>query len=95
KPPAQRAGISLPEGIPAAADIVNLRYKSCSEMEGQDHVDGLPGSQLAAINTDGDYIVGSIDYTGDTRGQAWYMDLLCLAKGARELQSLSTLNKVG
>ncbi|WP_181919036.1 EamA family transporter [Klebsiella michiganensis] len=34
---AQRAGISLPEGIPAAADIVNLRYKSCSEMEGQDH----------------------------------------------------------
>ncbi|MCF7259348.1 hypothetical protein L3W61_22475, partial [Escherichia coli] len=27
---------SLPEGIPAAADIVNLRYKSCSEMEGQD-----------------------------------------------------------
>ncbi|OUH00169.1 hypothetical protein AZ010_005007, partial [Klebsiella pneumoniae] len=21
----------------AAADIVNLRYKSCSEMEGQDH----------------------------------------------------------
>ncbi|WP_343498215.1 hypothetical protein, partial [Enterobacter cloacae] len=37
-PPAQRAGISLPEGIPAAADIVNLRYKSCSEMEGQDHL---------------------------------------------------------
>ncbi|MFZ5359425.1 hypothetical protein, partial [Enterobacter asburiae] len=24
------------EGIPAAADIVNLRYKSCPEMEGQD-----------------------------------------------------------
>ncbi|MEI9605293.1 hypothetical protein V5053_23960, partial [Enterobacter hormaechei] len=23
-------------GIPAAADIVNLRYKSCPEMEGQD-----------------------------------------------------------
>nr|WP_312887894.1 AraC family transcriptional regulator [Enterobacter kobei] len=22
--------------MPAAADIVNLRYKSCSEMEGQD-----------------------------------------------------------
>ncbi|MFZ5413120.1 hypothetical protein, partial [Enterobacter kobei] len=27
-----------PEGIPAAADIVNLRYKSCPEMEGQDHM---------------------------------------------------------
>ncbi|MEH3466005.1 hypothetical protein POV07_09955, partial [Enterobacter roggenkampii] len=26
------------EGIPAAADIVNLRYKSCSEMEGQDQI---------------------------------------------------------
>ncbi|WP_259270569.1 IS200/IS605 family transposase, partial [Klebsiella pneumoniae] len=35
------AGISLPEGIPAAADIVNLRYKSCSEMEGQDHLASL------------------------------------------------------
>ncbi|MDU2486647.1 MAG: hypothetical protein E7D17_03340, partial [Citrobacter freundii] len=34
-----RAGISLPEGIPAAADIVNLRYKSCSEMEGQDQLE--------------------------------------------------------
>ncbi len=66
-----------------------------STTDGNIYVDGLPGSQLAAINTDGDYIVGSIDYTGDTRGQAWYMDLLCLAKGARELQSLSTLNKVG
>ncbi|MCK7109884.1 hypothetical protein, partial [Enterobacter kobei] len=32
-------GISLPEGIPAAADIVNLRYKSCPEMEGQDQAD--------------------------------------------------------
>lgn len=42
-------------------------------------------SQPASINTDGDYIVGSIDYTGDTRGQAWYMDLLCLAKGGKEL----------
>ncbi|WP_462200200.1 hypothetical protein, partial [Klebsiella pneumoniae] len=29
------------EGIPAAADIVNLRYKSCSEMEGQDQKGGF------------------------------------------------------
>ncbi|MDT1847514.1 hypothetical protein FPK55_22180, partial [Acinetobacter baumannii] len=56
-----------------------------STTDGNIYVDGLPGAQLAAINTDGDYIVGSIDYTGDTRGQAWYMDLLCLAKGARDL----------
>ena len=65
-----------------------------STTDGNIYVDGLPGSQLAAINTDGDYIVGSIDYTGDTRGQAWYMDLLCLAKGAAELQSQATLSKV-
>ncbi|HHS9554370.1 TPA: hypothetical protein ACTXCE_005550 [Raoultella planticola] len=65
-----------------------------STTDGNIYVDGLPGSQLAAINTDGDYIVGSIDYTGDARGQAWYMDLLCLAKGARDLMSQSTVAKV-
>ncbi|QUG75965.1 hypothetical protein GKQ23_13595 [Erwinia sp. E602] len=62
--------------------------------DGNRYVEGLTGSQPAAINTDGDYIVGSIDYTGDTRGQAWYMDLLCLAKGAAEKQSQATINKV-
>ncbi|EPD9304699.1 hypothetical protein ACSFOQ_003482, partial [Escherichia coli] len=50
-------------------------------------------SQPASINTDGDYIVGSIDYTGDTRGQAWYMDLLCLAKGGKEILSKATIDK--
>ena len=33
KPPAQCAGISLPERIPAKACVANLRYKSCPEME--------------------------------------------------------------
>jgi putative hemolysin len=33
-----RAGISLPRGIPAPAGIVNLSYKSCLEIAGQDHV---------------------------------------------------------
>ncbi|MGK3371905.1 hypothetical protein, partial [Citrobacter youngae] len=31
-------GISLSERIPAAAGIVNLRYKSCPEMAGQDQL---------------------------------------------------------
>lgn len=57
------------------------------------YVNGITGSQPASINTDGDYKVGSINYTGDTRGQAFYMDLLCLAKGSADLQSASTLNK--
>lgn len=64
-----------------------------TEGGGNYSVNGITGSQPASINTDGDYIVGSIDYTGDTRGQAWYMDLLCLAKGGADLQSTSTLNK--
>lgn len=51
-------------------------------------------SQPASIATDGVYIVKAIDYTGDTRGQAWYMDLMCFARGARELYSQSTLQKV-
>lgn len=51
-------------------------------------------SQAASIATDGVYIVKAIDYTGDTRGQAWYMDLMCFARGSRELYSQSTLQKV-
>ncbi|HBI8282970.1 TPA: hypothetical protein K8319_005030, partial [Escherichia coli] len=34
-------------------------------------------SQPASIATDGVYIVRGIMYTGDTRGQAWYMDMMC------------------
>ncbi|WP_244568621.1 hypothetical protein, partial [Escherichia coli] len=30
---------------------------------------------------------------GDTRGQAWYMDLMCFARGAREMVSQDTLKK--
>ncbi|HHG9944816.1 TPA: hypothetical protein ACPZLH_000702 [Yersinia enterocolitica] len=50
-------------------------------------------SQAASVATDGVYIVKAIDYTGDTRGQAWYMDLMCFARGARDLQSSATMNK--
>ncbi|MER2890749.1 hypothetical protein ABTY92_26865, partial [Escherichia coli] len=56
--------------------------------------DTLPSKQQAAsIATDGVYIVKAIDYTGDTRGQAWYMDLMCFARGAREMVSQDTLKK--
>lgn len=33
---------------------------------------------------DGVYIVKSIDYKGDTRGQDWEMNMMCMALGARE-----------
>ncbi|MFN1150096.1 hypothetical protein [Serratia liquefaciens] len=52
-------------------------------------------SQAASIATDGVYIVKAIDYTGDTRGQAWYMDLMCFARGASTLINDSTLMKTG
>ncbi|XYK68142.1 hypothetical protein ACSJL4_001967 [Serratia nematodiphila] len=52
-----------------------------------------PLRQPASIATDGVYIVKAIDYTGDTRGQAWYMDLMCFARGARDLQSIASINK--
>ncbi|RJT45656.1 hypothetical protein [Rahnella woolbedingensis] len=50
-------------------------------------------SQAASIATDGVYIVKSIDYTGDTRGQAWYMDLMCFARGARDLVNQTAIQK--
>lgn len=57
-----------------------------SDMNGNLVVNGTV-SQPASIATDGVYIVKAIDYTGDTRGQAWYMDLMCFARGARDLYS--------
>ncbi len=49
--------------------------------------------QPASIAADGVYIVSAIDYTGDTRGQPWYMDLMCIARGSADLQSAGTLNR--
>lgn len=55
----------------------------------------LPASRqmTASIATDGVYKVISIMYTGDTRGQAWYMDMMCEARGAQDLYSQSALQK--
>ncbi|AYW90211.1 phage protein [Yersinia pseudotuberculosis] len=47
----------------------------------------------ASIATDGVYIVRGISYTGDTRGNPWYMDMMCEARGARDLWSSSNSNK--
>jgi hypothetical protein len=47
----------------------------------------------ASIATDGVYIVQGISYTGDTRGQAWYMELMCAARGSRDLYSISAINR--
>lgn len=49
-------------------------------------------AQPASIATDGVYIVRGIMYTGDTRGQAWYMDMMCEARGAADIRSQSAMN---
>lgn len=50
-------------------------------------------NQPSSIATDGVYIVQSISYTGDTRGQAWYMDLMCKARNDATLQSQVSINR--
>ncbi|WP_155027399.1 hypothetical protein [Enterobacter ludwigii] len=50
-------------------------------------------AQPASIATDGVYIVRGIMYTGDTRGQAWYMDMMCEARGAADLRSATSLQR--
>jgi len=49
-----------------------------------------PKARLASIATDGVYIVRGINYRGDTRGQEWYMDMVCEARGADDLYSQTT-----
>ncbi|CNK98183.1 Uncharacterised protein [Yersinia enterocolitica] len=52
-------------------------------------------AQPASIATDGVYVVKGILYTGDTRGQAWYMDLICDARGAADVRSRNVMNIMG
>lgn len=47
----------------------------------------------ASIATDGVYIVRGIMYTGDTRGQAWYMDMMCEARGAQNIGSQASYDR--
>lgn len=37
-----------------------------------------------SLATDGLYVVTSIKYTGDTRGTAWYMDMICLTQAQKQ-----------
>lgn len=57
----------------------------------------LPTSQsnTASLATDGVYIVRGIMYTGETRGQAWYMDMMCEARGAADMRSASSIQREG
>lgn len=50
-------------------------------------------AQPASIATDGVYVVKGIMYTGDTRGQPWYMDMMCEARGAADMPSSTALQR--
>jgi len=39
------------------------------------------------------YIVRGINYRGDTRGQEWYMDMVCEARGADDLKNQEAFNR--
>lgn len=51
-------------------------------------------AQPGSIATDGVYIVRGFMYTGDTRDQAWYMDMMCEARGAADLLSSSAQQRI-
>ncbi|KFF70078.1 MULTISPECIES: hypothetical protein [Pectobacterium] len=64
------------------------------ENNGYRQLDGIPRKeQPASIATDGVYIVRYIAYNGDTRGQAWYMDLICEAAGSADVYSQAAREK--
>lgn len=52
---------------------------------------GASLQQPAVLDMDGDYIVKNIAYYGDTRGNAWYQDMICIAKGGAGLLSQSNV----
>lgn len=56
-------------------------------------IDAPPVSQPSSVAADGVYIVYSIDYTGDTRGQPWYMDIMCRARNDATMQSQASINR--
>jgi len=52
---------------------------------------GASVQQPAVLDMDGDYIVKNIAYYGDTRGNVWYQDMICIAKGGAGLLNQSTI----
>ncbi|TDB61649.1 phage protein [Photorhabdus khanii] len=49
--------------------------------------------QPSALDSDGDYIVFSVNYSGDIRGTDWYMEMMCVAKSDHTLLKKLMSNK--
>lgn len=52
---------------------------------------GASVQQPAVLDMDGDYIVKNIAFYGDTRGNPFYQDMICIAKGGAGLLNQSTI----
>lgn len=62
--------------------LIELNNKEITQTQIQDVVMNLYAGQgvlYAVTQMDGLYMVFSIDYSGDSRGNDWYMDIICLA----------------
>lgn len=66
--------------------VSNLTLDSSSDLNPGDIASG--NHRVGAA--DGVYIVKSIDYKGDTRGQDWEMVMMCMALGARKKATAKT-----
>ena len=70
--------------------ILQMRHSLNVGAEGQQLSDAL-GNKL---NDDGYYYVMVADHSGDTRGQQWYTDLICLAVDATMVPGVFGNNRV-
>ncbi len=78
----------------SAEDVAKGSGRIAENIEDGNRQVTLPASkaQLASIATDGVYVVRGINYKGDTRGQEWYMDMVCEARGAKDVLDTSAKN---
>lgn len=70
----------------SADKIASLAYRVSETLADGEAPDDVKTYQPAGVAADGIYIVYSIDYSGDTRGQDWYMDIMCRARNNATLQ---------
>ena len=69
--------------------IQKMRFSLSNDAQSKNGYDALANK----LNDDGFYYVMCADHSGDTRGNAWYTDLTCLAIDATAVP-LATLGKV-
>ncbi len=82
---------SLYKTAPQLKDLTDSRVEAEKTKSAAKKANATPS--YAKTNKDGLYEVCGITYTGDTREKAWYMDLMCRAKGSEELNEQNIQQK--